>query len=62
MGTSRGLGGGLVPPPERAEMHATALMDYRGRKSRDPRNPRGVLPPVAEKKSSKKAKPKLDIP
>lgn len=60
MGLSRGLGGGLTPPRERPELHATALADYHGKDSSDPKNPKGVLPPVDKGRMVKKKRVRLD--
>lgn len=54
MGLSRGLGGGLTPPMERPDLHATALADYHGKNSSDPRSPKGKLPPVIRSRVAKK--------
>lgn len=60
MGLSRGLGGGLTPPRERPELHATAIPDHHGKESSDPKNPLGILPPVTKGKQAKKNISKLD--
>jgi hypothetical protein len=49
-GTSKGLGGGLVPPQESPHLYATAMHDYHDKNSANADNQNGMLPPIKKPK------------
>ena len=49
VGASGGVGSGMVPEKENPTGYRGAFADYYGEKDKDPRNPKGQLPPVKKK-------------
>lgn len=49
VGASGGVGSGMTPAPENPTVYNGAFADYHDEKQKDPKNPKGQLPPVKKK-------------